>query len=57
VLHRGLLPTHGRRHVITVCLLPSPIPWRDAYERVADRDVQGDGKWHENAAELREALA
>jgi hypothetical protein len=57
VLHRGLLPTHGRRHVITVCLLPSPIPWRDAYERVAQLVMQGDDKWHEHAAELREALA
>jgi hypothetical protein len=57
VLHRGSLPTHGPRHVITVCLLPSPIPWRDAYDRGSHRGKQGDEKWHTNAAELREALA
>jgi len=57
VLHRGLLPTHGRRHVITLCLLPSPIPWRDAYDHVVQLAVQGDDKWHANAAQLREALA
>ena len=33
VLHRGLLPTAGPRYVVTVCLLPSPIPWRRALER------------------------
>jgi len=57
VLHRGMLPTHGRRHVITVCLLPSPIPWRDAYDRARQLREHGYDKWHENAAQLREALA
>jgi len=57
VLHRGSLPTLGPRDVITVCLLPSPIPWRDAYDRGSHRGMQGDDKWHANAAELSEALA
>lgn len=57
VLHRGLLPTHGLRDVITVCLLPSPIPWREAYARLRQLPGRGEDKWHEDAAQLREALA
>jgi len=57
VLHRGALPTHGPRYVVTVCLLPSPIPWRDAYDRARQLRAHGYDKWHENAAQLREALA
>jgi hypothetical protein len=56
VLHRGALPTHGPRHVVTVCLLPSPVPWRDAYDRGSHRGMQGDDKWHASAAQLRETL-
>ena len=56
VLHRGLLPTHGCRDVITVCLLPSPIPWRETYDRGVHLAMQGDDKWHASAVELREAL-
>ena len=56
VLHRGMLPTHGHRDVITLCLLPSPIPWRAAYDRARQLSTQGYDKWHENAAQLREAL-
>ena len=55
--HRGVLPTHGHRDVITLCLLPSPIPWRDAYDRAPQLRARGYDKWHENAAQLREALA
>jgi hypothetical protein len=57
VLHRGMLPTHGRRYVITLCLLPSPIPWRDAFERARAMATLGYDKWHEKADELRQALA
>ena len=56
VLHRGMLPTHGRRHVITLCLLPSPVPWRDAYDRARALAAQGYDKWHEKADAIREAL-
>jgi hypothetical protein len=56
VLHRGRLPTHGERFVITVCLLPSPIAWRDAYDRARVLPSHGYDKWHEQAAQLREAL-
>ncbi|HEY8154921.1 MAG TPA: hypothetical protein VII72_12405 [Myxococcota bacterium] len=56
VLHRGLLPTHGHRDVVTLCLLPSPIPWREAYDRARVLPVAGEDKWHEHAAQLRDAL-
>lgn len=56
VLHRGMLPTHGHRDVITVCLLPSPIPWQAAYDRARVLSTQQYDKWHKNAAQLREAL-
>lgn len=56
VLHRGELSTTGPRHVVTLCLLPSPIPWREVLERdVLVRDGR-DGKWHEHASWFREAL-
>lgn len=32
-LHRGVHPTFGQRYVMTLCILPSTIPWRDAYQR------------------------
>jgi hypothetical protein len=57
VLHRGRLPTHAHRDVITVCLLPSTIPWRDAYDRLPPLAGGSDEKWHENAAQLLEELA
>jgi hypothetical protein len=57
VLHRGQLSTAGPRHVVTACLLPSPIPWREALHRdVLQRDT-ADGKWHAQATHFREALA
>jgi hypothetical protein len=33
VLHRGILPTRGTRHMLSLILLPSPVPWRDAWAR------------------------
>ena len=32
-LHRGVLPTQGVRDVISVFLLPSPVPWDQQLER------------------------
>ena len=31
VLHRGILPDRGTRHLLSLMLLPSPVPWRDAW--------------------------
>jgi hypothetical protein len=57
VLHRGLLPTRGSRFVVTVCLQPSPIPWRDALDRAIPKPAGGDPRWHEHASVLQAALA
>ncbi len=32
-LHRGYLPTHGIRHMISIVLLPSPVHWTVAWEK------------------------
>jgi hypothetical protein len=57
VLHRGRISTTGPRHVVTLCLLPSPIPWREAQERdVLVRD-DAEGKWHAHASHFRDLLS
>jgi hypothetical protein len=56
VLHRGLLPTRGPRLVATICLLPSPIPWRAALDRGVRPRAASDEKWPD-AGELRAALS
>jgi hypothetical protein len=40
VLHRGVLPTANARYTIQVCLLPSPVPWRQHFERHPVREFQ-----------------
>ena len=57
VLHRGVTPSHGTRHALTLCLLPSPIPWRDALRRGTFFDLALHTKWPGHARELAEALA
>ncbi len=57
VLHRGLSPTLGPRYVITLCLLPSPLPWREAFERGTLSDLAQDDKWHRHAHDLSNTLA
>lgn len=57
VLHRGMISTHGPRHVVTLCLLPSPVSWREAHARGVGLRSRSDPKWHENAAHIRDALA
>lgn len=52
VLHRGISPTRGPRFVVTLCLLPSPAPWREALRRGTCSDLAEDEKWHVHAAEL-----
>lgn len=53
VLHSGITPTRGARYVFTLCLLPSPVPWRAAMERGAQIDLRRDPIWHEDARQLR----
>jgi len=57
VLHRGLLPRRGSRYVVTACLQPSPIPWREALKRFIPPPAGNDVRWHEHAQELKSALA
>ncbi len=53
-LHRGLLPTHGPRTVLTLCLLPSPVAWRTALDRGGFAGSTNGAKWHANASTLRQ---
>jgi hypothetical protein len=56
VLHKGELSTTGARHVVTLCMLPSPIPWRAAHERRDLLRSGADDKWHEHASQLMDVL-
>lgn len=53
VLHCGLTPKLEPRYVLTLCLLPSPMPWRQALARGAQIDLRRDPIWHEHASELK----
>ena len=52
VLHTGLTPTLGARFVLTLCLLPSPVHWAEAWQRGAMIDLVHATKWHRDAAGL-----
>jgi hypothetical protein len=52
VLHRGISPQRGPRVVLTLCLLPSPIHWSEAFRRGAMSDLAQDDKWPRHASEL-----
>lgn len=56
VLHRGIVPTRAPRHALTLCLLPSPVHWRDALAREVMTDLSVDDKWPGHASELLTAL-
>ncbi|MCZ6783928.1 MAG: hypothetical protein O7G30_11540 [Proteobacteria bacterium] len=55
-LHRGIRPTLGPRTVLTLCLLPSPVPWQEALRRGAMSDLRADEKWHRDAGEVLDLL-
>jgi hypothetical protein len=57
VLHRGVVPETGARVAVTACLLPSPIPWREALDRGVRFPVGEGEKWSPDASELRAALS
>ncbi|MGE3847412.1 MAG: 2OG-Fe(II) oxygenase [Gammaproteobacteria bacterium] len=57
VLHSGLTPRRGPRYVLTLCLLPSPVPWRTALARGAHIDLRDDPIWHDHARDLVPRLA
>lgn len=56
VLHRGVAPDRGARFVLTLCLLPSPVPWREALRRGVRADLARDEKWPPHASEILRAL-
>ena len=56
VLHRGISPAKGDRLAITLCLLPSPVPWEEALNRGALTDLALSEKWHRHANALLRRL-
>ena len=56
VLHRGLSPARGDRFAVTLCLLPSPVPWQEALKRGALTDLALSEKWHRHANDLLRRL-
>lgn len=56
VLHRGVSPTRGDRLAATLCLLPSPVHWRQAFDSEAMSDLAVDEKWHDDALEFLAGL-
>jgi hypothetical protein len=54
ILHRGIPPSRGVRHMLSLMLMPSPLPWREAYDRMAgERFVETNlGGWLPDAAAL-----
>ena len=53
VVHRGVAPDRGTRYAVTLCLLPSPVPWREALEKGLLYDLNADEKWPAHASELQ----
>lgn len=56
VLHRGVSPTRGPRLTATLCLLPSPVPWQQAFDSDVLADLAVDEKWHGDALEFLSEL-
>jgi hypothetical protein len=57
VLHSGITPTIGPRYVLTLCLLPSPVPWRAALARGAHIDLRTEPLWPADTRQLEKQLA
>lgn len=57
VLHRGVMPSHAARYVLAICLLPSPVPWREAFELGWASDLRHDRKWHRDAWDVTRSAA
>ena len=56
VVHRGITPTRGPRYVLTLCLLPSPVPWAEALNCGTLSDLMEDELWHADAATLLQLM-
>jgi hypothetical protein len=51
-LHSGIAPSRGPRYVASLCLLPSPLNWREALLREPGWDMTQGEKWHADATQL-----
>ena len=56
VLHRGVMPIRAARYMLSICLLPSPVPWDEALRRGLISDLDRDPKWHGDAMEILRGL-
>lgn len=55
-LHRGLSPDRGDRLVMTLCILPSPVHWKLAWQSGTLFDLAVDEKWHQDAMDILDNL-
>jgi hypothetical protein len=51
-LHSGIAPSRGPRYVAALCLLPSPLNWRESLQREPGWDMTQGEKWHADATQL-----
>ncbi len=53
-LHRGYMPSKGIRHLLLAIILPSPIHWRKAWDKMATDGslLKADGSFPDNADHL-----
>jgi len=56
-LHRGVVPTLQHRHVVTLCLLPSPVDWRIVARSVGFPGRNMELGWPEHVGSLAEKMA
>lgn len=52
ILHRGVSPTRGHRTALTLCLIPSVVPWQRALGDGGMFDLRREEKWHVDALSL-----
>jgi hypothetical protein len=57
-LHRGFLPTKGTRHMLLAIILPSPIHWRKAWDKMAADGslLKADGSFPDRADSLYDLI-
>ena len=52
VIHRGVIPQKAPRYVLTLCLLPSPIHWHEAFMQNKLSGISKGYSWHKNAQDI-----
>jgi hypothetical protein len=56
IVHSGITPRHGIRYALTLCLLPSPLDWKQSLARGTLSDLMEDELWHIDATCLLDTL-